>query len=261
MARSHLEYILSTFETKIKAPEHIILNASPVKEAEDRTLSTLGFDNTFAQEGLPSRKEMYSITSLNEIMDKTQSKKSGFVGENTEDTQAVSPLSGTVYSDADFVKKRQTSLLRQKSKEGQERAKIKPGTILLPSLDKSNDVEKRSVVRQDVFDKDDEDDISEISGDLESIRQLATAIDCKLKIAVVEDDGEFSLVGEDTLIIPPCMVSVPSFNLVSLENWDNLIGDVRLTMLLRDHFDHQNGRKTKCQKKSRRLRRIRKRVI
>jgi hypothetical protein len=221
VARSRLEYILSTFEKKIKAPEHIILNASPEKGAEDRTLSTLGFDNTFAQEASPSRKELYSITSLNEIMDE----KSGLVVEQTEDPQAVSPLSGTIYSDADFAKKRGSSLLRRKSKEGQEKSKIKPGTVLLPPSDENNNVKKRSMVRQIVADKDEEDDISEISGDLESIRQLETAIDCKLKKAAVEDDGEFSLVGDDALILSPNMVSVPSFapNVMSLENWDNLI--------------------------------------
>jgi hypothetical protein len=224
VARSHLEYILSTFEKKIKAPEHIILNASPEKGAEDRTLSTLGFDNTFAQEASTSRKEMLSLTSLNEIMDEATSKKSALVGDHIEDPQAVSPLSGTVYSDVDFAKIRRSSLLRRKSKEGQDKVKIKRGTILLPPSCKNNEVKNRSVVRQLVTDMDDKDDISEISGDLESIRQLETAIDRKLKKAAVEDDGEFSLVGEDALILPPCMVSVPSFDpsIMSLENWDNL---------------------------------------
>lgn len=212
VARYHMEYILSTFEKKLKAPEHIILNASPEKGSEDFTLSTLGFDNTFG---------MLSITSLNEIMDGTLSKVSR-LGEQTSDEQPVSPLSGTILSEVDISKKGCSSLSRRQQKT----PKTKPGTILLPPSQKSNEARAKET-------SEDASEISEISADLESLREFETAINVKLKKAAAEGDGEFSLVGEEAHIVPPKMVSVPSFDpSIVFENWDSLIEGGSLDDLL-----------------------------
>ena len=220
-ARSHMEQILSPFEKKITAPAHIILNKPSThlenRGGEDITLSTLGFDNTF-QETSPTKE--FSLSSLNEILDEQQS-PTAKPGESPVNANTISPL-----TEADSKKNGRRGRFRHKEEVGVEQPKIKPGTILVPFRRQKESQTKglNDKLRQVVADSDENSEISEIS-ELESIRALETKIDAKLKKAAANDDGEFSLVDEESLTNEPKFISAPSFDpdVMSLENWDNLI--------------------------------------
>lgn len=241
----HMEHILSTFDKKIKAPQHIILNRSPERNGEDVTLSTLGFDNTF-QESPTNSKEKYSITSLNELMDGPQSQESKRQNQiirppavhvaaekELNEPLQVSPLSGTVESQPkleveqvvnqrpDEQLMRETAPPPQTTEKSAPKSRmIKPGS-LLPLRMKRN---KKSKTNMDDAASGGAEDVSVMS-ELESIRKLEENIQYKLKNAAAHDDGEFSLVGDDEAKMEaPKFVKAPSLDLsiMSLENWDKV---------------------------------------
>lgn len=235
----HMENILSTFEKKIKAPEHIILNSSPRRNGEDATLSTLGFDNTFQES--PTSKEKYSITSLNELMDGPQSmgaSKALVQAANAKDEtepEPVSPLSGTVESQLKpeveqvAANPEEEEVQQEKAPRKSDKTKIKVGALLLSSLQKRKEKAKNEKIDKVTVAADDEgsdDASSEVSAmsELASIRALEQDINSKLKQAAAHGDGDFSLVGDDAKMEAPKFVKAPSLDLsiMSLEKWDNL---------------------------------------
>jgi len=229
----HMECILSTFAKKIKAPDHIILNRSPQRNGEDLTLSTLGFDNTFVELS-PTSKEKYSITSLNELMDGTIMTKPVVQTDDLQETvsQQVSPLSGTVESqlkpEIEQVISPKPQVKQQETAPADQckpRARITPGSLLSLSRRIKRSKKKRAdKMLQDAARGDDaSSDVSAIS-ELESIRALEHDINAKLKNAAENDDGDFSLVGDEMKMEAPKFVKAPSLDLsiMSLENWDNL---------------------------------------
>lgn len=243
-AYHHMEFILSTFEKKIKAPEHIILNSSPERNGEDVTLSTLGFDNTFQES--PTSKEKYSITSLNELMDGPQSVPSKPVvqrpplqtdcdGKDT-DSAAVSPLSGTVESQLKPEVELIAGVLATQETAPPEKKKekpriITPGALLrspLPKIRLSTRKEKSDKhFKETAAEKGDDasgSDVVSAMSELESIRALEENIHSKLKKAAEDDDEQFSLVGEEDKMQAPKFVKAPSLDLsiMSLENWDKV---------------------------------------
>jgi hypothetical protein len=231
-AMFHMEYILSTFDDKIKAPEHIILNRSPQRNGEDATLSTLGFDNTFQDS--PTSKEKYSISSLNEIMDgpqslvmskqKQQRPRHPLVDTSAnnemQESQPVSPLSGTVESQLrpEIEQVRQEpDTARPPTISEPKRPRLTPGSLFKSSLSKRLLKKKKNHKRQN--DDDGSDDVSSMS-ELASIRAMEEDFNTKLKKA------QFSLMGSEDQEKrnAPKFVRAPSLDLsiMSLENWDKV---------------------------------------
>ena len=232
-----MEYILSTFDEKIKAPDHIILNTSPERNGEDVTLSTLGFDNTFQDS--PTSKEKYSITSLNEIMDgpqslimsKQQPKQQRPVIQTSannemQESQPVSPLSGTVESqlkpEVEHVRQAEQEKARSTPNEPKKPKLTPSSTFQIVTFQENVKQEKEQTTNCTMRGSDDVSAMSELA----SIRALEEDINTKLKKAAQEDGGNFSLVGDNDKEEHngPKFVRAPSLDLsiMSLENWDKV---------------------------------------